>query len=223
MATAVMAVKATPKALALLEIAEEEKGEKLTKFETFKVAGPVYIPAFAAGVATLACIFGANALNKRQQGALMSAYALVDQSLKDYKRKAIELYGEDGADEIKEEIAKDKYDDYVLSGDSNLQLFYDDFSGRYFESTMENVVKAEYAINRKISLWGGANLNEFYDALNIPKEDYGEQLGWSSGSMMEMAWSDWLDFEHTKTVMDDGLECYIITMSVEPMIDHEYY
>lgn len=223
MATAVMAVKATPKALALLQSAEEEKGEKLTKLETFKVAGPVYIPSFVAGVATLACIFGANALNKRQQGALMSAYALIDQSYKDYKKKALELYGKEGTDEIREEIAKDKYADYDLSGNDNLQLFYDDFSGRYFETTMEKVVSAEYAINRKISLWGGADLNEFYEALDIPKMDYGEQLGWSSGGLMDMAWSDWLDFEHTKTVMDDGLECYIITMSVDPMVDYEYY
>ena len=47
--------------------------------------------------------------------------------------------------------------------------------------------------------------------------------GWLRGGMMEMTWSDWLDFYHEKSVMDDGLECQIITMSTEPMFDYEYY
>lgn len=34
-ATAVMAVKETPKAIAMLDKAKEEKGEELTKLETF--------------------------------------------------------------------------------------------------------------------------------------------------------------------------------------------
>ena len=38
-------VKATPKALSLLEQAKEEKGEELTKLETVKIAGPAYIPS----------------------------------------------------------------------------------------------------------------------------------------------------------------------------------
>ena len=86
-ATSVMAVKATPKALAMIEKAKEEKGEDLTKLETIKVAGPAYIPAAIAGISTIACIFGANILNKRQQAALMSAYALIDNSYKEYKNK----------------------------------------------------------------------------------------------------------------------------------------
>ena len=222
-ATSVMAVKATPKALYLLEEAKKEKGEELTKTETILTAGPAYIPSILVGASTVACIFGANVLNKRQQAALMSAYALLDNSFKDYKDKVEELYGEAANIRVREEIAKDKYKDEDISDDDNKQLFYDDFSGRYFESTMEDVIKAEYEINRKISLWGGADLNEFYEALDIPAVDYGKFLGWSSGGLMEMAWSDWLDFSHEKVTMDDGLECHIITMSVEPMFDYEYY
>ena len=54
--TTVMAVKATPKALEILKDAEEEKGEKLTKWEKINVAGPVYIPAVITGAATIALI-----------------------------------------------------------------------------------------------------------------------------------------------------------------------
>lgn len=220
-ATSVLAVKATPKALQLLEQAKNEKGEELTKFEVVKTAGPAYIPAVITGVSTIACIFGANILNKRQQAALASAYALLDNSYKEYKKKVGELYGEDADKTIRTEIAKDKYEEIEV--EDNKQLFYDEFSERYFESTMENVIRAEYEINKKISNWGGANLNEFYEHLDIPPTDYGNGLGWSGGYLMESIWTKWLDFEHTKVVMDDGLECYIISFGIEPMYDFEYY
>ena len=71
-ATSVIAVKATPGALKLLERAKEEKGEDLTTLEKVKVAGPAYIPAVVTGASTIACIFGANVLNKRNQASLMS-------------------------------------------------------------------------------------------------------------------------------------------------------
>lgn len=222
-ATSVMAVKATPKALAVLEEAKEEKGEDLTKMEIVKVAGPAYIPAALVGISTIACIFGANVLNKRKQGALMSAYALLDNSYKEYRNKVNELYGEGADDQVKEELAIDKFEESDVDVTGDKQLFYDEFSERYFESTMADVIKAEYEINKKISVWGGAHLNEFYEHLDIPPTDYGEHLGWSSGYLMESIWSDWLDFDHKKVLIDDDLECVIISMSTEPMFDYEYY
>lgn len=95
MVTALMATNAKPKATKLLDKAREEKGEELTTFEKIKTAGPVYIPTIITGAGTIACIFGANILNKRQQASLMSAYALVDNSFTEYKNKLKELYGEE--------------------------------------------------------------------------------------------------------------------------------
>lgn len=210
--TSVLAVKATPKALKVIEKAREEKGEELTKSDIVKVAAPIYIPAIVAGVATITCIFGANALNKRQQASLMSAYTLLDSSYKAYKNKVRTLYGEDADARIREEIAKDHYREIKFESGDDKQLFYDQCSERYFESTMERVIAAEYAVNREISLWGDANLNVFYDALDISPVDYGKYVGWSAG---------WLDFYHEKVEFDDGLEVYIIRMSIDPTYDYE--
>jgi hypothetical protein len=88
---------------------------------------------------------------------------------------------------------------------------------------MADVIKAQYAINRKISLHGAAYLNEWYEELDIAPTDYGAYLGWSSGMLMDYQWSDWLEFIHDKAEIDENLECTIITMSVEPMFDFEYY
>ena len=223
-ATSVMAVKATPKALTLLKDAEEKKGEKLTKTEVVKVAGPVYIPSVVVGVSTIACIFGANALNKRKQAALMSAYALLDSSYKDYKNKVEELYGEEADDKIKSEIAKDKYDESDIEPvKKGKELFYDYFSNRYFESAIEDVQRAEYYLNRALVMRDGVSLNEFYDLLKIPHIESGDEYGWTMGACLDMYWQSWIDFSHETITMEDGLECHIITMQTEPILQYYDY
>lgn len=222
-ATSILAVKATPKALRLLEEAKKEKGEELTKVETVKVAGPAYVPSIIVGASTIACIFGANILNKRQQAAMVSAYALLDSSYKDYKEKVKEMYGEEANNEVKAEIAKDKYEETDISVDDDKQLFYDEFSGRYFESTIEDVQRAEYQINRDLSMRDYATINEFYDYLKIPQIESGDELGWSTGMNFDYYWQTWIDFNHQKVTMDDGLECYIITMFEEPLLNWSEY
>ena len=222
-ATSILAVKATPKAMRLIEKAEKEKGDELTKLEIAVNAGPAYIPAAVTGLTTIACIFGANALNKRQQAALMSAYALINNSYKEYKNKVKELYGKEIEKKIRTEVAKDRFEDEEsYHEDDGKQLFYDEYSNRYFRATNETVLRAEYEINRILVEDCYATLNEYYDLLDIPKVDYGDYVGWSSAQMFEMYWSSWINFHHEKVEMDDGLECYIISVT-EPLVDFEDY
>lgn len=221
--TAVMAVKATPKAMELIKAAEEEKGEKLTRLETIEVTWTTYVPAGIAGIATIGCIFSANLLNKRTQAALTSAYVLLDQSYKDYKKKVEELYGEDVDHKIRAHVAKDKYTECDIEVGSDAQLFYDFYSGRYFESTMEYVLKAEYALNRKIMTGESAYLNEWYDELGIDPIESGYELGWSRGFNETAYWQEWVDFHHNEVELEDGLSCCIITFAQDPSIDFADY
>lgn len=222
-ATSVMAVKATPRALQLMNKAEEEKGEPLTKFEIVKVATPVYIPSIVVGASTLICIFGANVLNKRAQASLVSAYALTSESFKEYRNKVDELYGEEANNEITKEIAKDHYTETNISVPDNEQLFYDAFSNQYFTSTMFKVQQAEYYLNRDLTMRDYAYLNEFYEHLDIDGVEGGWKLGWSTGSCLAAYWQPWIDFNHSKVTMDDGQVCTVITMFQEPFADFEDY
>ena len=166
--TAIAAAKATPRAVALVYADSRKKHDgdpyAYTKKEAFIAAWKCYIPAVAFGASTIACIIGANALNRRQQAALTSAYALVQGSYKEYKDKLKELYGEEAHNAIVDSIAKEKCKDISISAnggwyDSSLDFgegmepevsrtFYDSFSQRYFESTIEKVIQAEYHLNR---------------------------------------------------------------------------
>jgi hypothetical protein len=224
-ATSVMAVKVTPKAVKLLERATDEKGEDLTKLEVIQIAGPAYITTIVIGLSTISCIFGANVLNKRNQASLASAYALLDQSYRKYRKAAISVYGEDADSKIKIESAKETYvsaDGYViydtiLDQTSEKILFYDDYSQRYFLSTMSSVLNAQYHLNRNFTLRGDTNLNEFYEFLGIDKIDCGDDIGWSMDDLIESG-IVWIDFENRYVKMDDGMECYIISALYGPTI-----
>lgn len=222
-ATAVLAVRETPKAMRNVQEATEEKGEELTTFEVIKAAGPAYIPAVIVGTATLACIFGANVLNNRQQASLMSAYALLDTNFKNYQKKAEELYGEGAGIRIREELAKDEYEETDIRVEEGKELFYDMYSNRYFQSTLYDVQQAEYRLNRNLITRDYAYLNEFYEELGIEPVIAGYSLGWTRAANLDVYWQEWIDFDHEKVTMDDGLECHIIKMQCEPIPDFEDY
>lgn len=224
--TAVTAVKATPKAVKLLETAKKEKGEELTKFEVVKIAGPVYAPSVIIGAGTLACVFGANVLNQRKQATLMSAYALLDRSYKDYRNKVDELYGEDAGKQVRAEIAKDKYEEQksefnTYDPEKATRLYYDYYSGRYFNATPAAVQRAKYEVNRTLMTDGGVYLNEWYDLIGLEPLDHGYDFGWSASTNSDMYWQSWIDFKQELTEMEDGLECIIISFMQEPYLDFE--
>lgn len=141
-ATSIAAVKATPKALQIIEEEKKRKQEELTKKEAVKAAWKCYIPSIIIGASTITCIFGANLLNKKQQASLMSAYAMLNSSYTKFKDKVNELYGEDTESRVIEEMAKDQYleSEYPREEDEDEVLFYDFVSQQYFTSTIEDVL-----------------------------------------------------------------------------------
>lgn len=221
-ATSILAIKATPKALRLLEEAKEEKGEELTKLESIKTVAPTYIPTIVMGASTIACIFGVNVLNKRQQAALISAYTMLNTRFKDYEDKVKEVYGEEGEANVKNELVKDSYKDSNISVEEDEELFYDLFSERYFKSTIQHVKDAEYNFNRNLALRGFADLNELYDFYCIPEVSYGFSMGWNLAAEGDYGYR-WVDLHHSKITMDDGQECWVISMPFEPHIDYMDY
>ena len=230
--TAVVAVKATPKAVVKIH-ADSRKNHDgdpyaYTKQEAVASAWKCYIPAVAIGASTIACIMGANALNRRQQAALTSAYALVQNSYKEYKDKLKELYGEEAHNAIVNSIMSEQCKDISISATGGwfnstldfgegmepevVRTFYDSFSQRYFETTIEKVIQAEYHLNRNFMFAGVIPLNDFYEFLGLEKTELGDAVGWSScnGDIY------WIDFNHRRLTLDDGMEIYVIDMVFEP-------
>lgn len=148
--TTIMAVRATPKALILIE----ERGNSLTPIETVKAAWTCYIPAAITGCLSIVCLIGASSVNVRRNAALAAAYTLSESALKEYQEKVVEHIGEKKEQSVRDAIAKDKLnrdpvaDRQVILTDKGSTLCYDAISGRYFKSDIDKIKKAVNDINK---------------------------------------------------------------------------
>ena len=182
-----------------------------------------YVPTAAVTIGTVVCIISSGILNHKLQTSLIGAYALADQSFRQYKNKIIARQGLDFHKEIEHELMCEKADeDLLITANCRLfnvnndfvdkdnpettHIFYDPISERYFESTLSKVLQAEYHLNRNYLMSGAISLNEFYKFLGIDTTDYGETVGWSN-------WDDhniyWIDFAHIPTEINNKTVCVV--------------
>ena len=136
----VLAVKATPKALKLLDQAENDKCDELTTVEKIKAAWKPYIPAVISGSVSIACLIGANSAHAKRNAALATAYKISESALTDYRSKVIETVGEKKEKTIREKVDKERLqrapvskNEVIVTSNDNT-LCFDAISGRYFTS-----------------------------------------------------------------------------------------
>ena len=141
--TTIVAVKATPKALKLIEKKKTElQVDKLSPIETIKTAWKPYIPAIITGVTSTGCLIGATSLNVRRTAALATAYKLSETALSEYREKVTDYIGERKEKSLRDEIAEDRIQknpvtkSEVVITDKGKTLCFDPISGRYFYSTI---------------------------------------------------------------------------------------
>ena len=145
--TTVLAVRATPKALALIEEAKKEHEEKLTPAKTIKATWKCYIPAAVMGTASTLCLIGARTVSARRTAALAAAYQISETALSEYREKVVETIGEKKEQVVRDAIAKDHVEakpvskSEVIITEKGNTLCYDALSGRYFKSDIEQIKK----------------------------------------------------------------------------------
>lgn len=187
--TTVLAVKATPKALKLIEEAKKESHkDELTPVETVKATWKCYIPAATIAVTSVACIVGGTRVGMRRNAALATAYKLSETALTEYKQKVVETIGEKKEEAVREAIDKDHIEknpvsknDVIITGKGKT-LCYDHHSGRYFEGDIDRIKRAEITLNREMfqDISGYVSLNDFYDEIGIDRVPLGDELGWNT-------------------------------------------
>ena len=235
--TTILAVKATPKAL---ELIEEEKRKQNLKIldeaeqsdndvcnhithlkptEVVKTCWKCYIPTVVIGVASTACIIGASSVSARRTAALATAYKLSETALAEYKDKVVETIGEKKEKAVRDAIDKDHIDKNpvtkkeVIITKAGETLCYDSLSGRYFKSDIEQIKKAVNELNRRMMNDMYISLNEFYDELDLGHTAIGYEVGWNiDGGLLE------IDF--SSQIADDGTPCIVVNYDVAPKYDY---
>lgn len=224
-ATAVLAVKATPVAMSRIQKAEEEKFDEDSTFDGFtkwgkaKIVWTLYLPAAGVGVATIGCIVGINTIHNRRGAALASIYAITERALEEYQNKVVEVVGDKKEQFIRDEIAQDRLianpvEDkqvHILSTGGE-QLFMDALSGRYFMSTMQLVQKAVNDTNAELISSSYVRLNDLYDRWGLEETVLGAELGWIPDNLIELKFS--------AKIATNDVPCIVIDYRAEPTVDY---
>lgn len=219
--TTILAVKATPKALILINKKREEKNvDKLDIFDTVKATWTCYIPSVITGGLSVICIIGANSVNLRRNAALAAAYSLSESTLKDYQEKVIEAVGDKKEKTIRESAAKEKLNrnplgnsEVIMTGTGET-LCYDVVSGRYFKSDIEKIRRVENDLNREMRDEMYVSLNEFYSEIGLDTIKLGDELGWNIDR-------GYITIDFSAQLADNGQPCIVLDYTIAPMYDYK--
>ena len=236
--TVVLAVKATPKAMELIEEEKlnripddfepekDPKPEELTTLETVKIAWKPYIPAAVTGVASIACIIGANSVHVKRNAALMTAYQLSTTALSDYREKVVETIGEKKEATVRDKVAKKKIKEspvnnstIIMTGKGNT-LIYDSHSDRYFRSDIDKIRNAVLDLNERMVNGNEMyiSLNDFYDEICLKHTEIGDSVGWRIDKGR-------IDVRYSAQLTDDNEPCIVLDHLMPPEygFDGMYY
>ena len=210
--TTVLAVRATPKAMALIE-AEKERNEteKLKPGEVIKVAWKCYIPPAITCATSIACLVGASSVHAKRNAVLATAYKLSETALTEYREKVIETVGEKKEQLIRDSMAKDRIEkkpakqSEIVITETGSTLCFDSSTSRYFKSDMEKIKRAVNEVNARMLRESYASLNDFYDEVGIQGIKQGDELGWNldKDGLIELYFSSVLDANGTPCLVLD--------------------
>lgn len=229
--TVVLAVKATPKALDLIDEEVERQNRKLSQeaydsgqsianqinklkpLYTVKVAWKPYIPALLLGGASVGCLIGANTVSARRHAALYSAYELSKTAYNELNEKVTEVVGEKKVTEIKQKLAEDKVNkvspegaiekksNVVIAGDGDT-WFIDAMSNQPFLSSKNKLDAAANELNRKMRSDMYVSLSQFYDEVGIEHTGTSDYIGWRIDK-------EYIDVVTSDAIVKDG-KVYVV-------------
>lgn len=216
------AVKATPKAVKLIEEAKREHDEEFKPVDAVKASWKCYIPTAALTVVSAACLIGASRVNTKRNAALAAAYTLSDTAFREYQEKVVETIGEKKEQTVRESVADEKlaknpvsHSEVIITNKGNT-LCYDTISGRYFRYDMDKIRRAENELNSRIisDIGGWVSLNEFYDELDLPHIDIGDDLGWNVDRRIRLNIS--------ARLAEDDTPCVVVGHYVPPTYSYNW-
>lgn len=198
--TAIMAVKATPKAMKLLDEYRKETNREPSKLDTVKITWKCYIPTGIVGGIAIGCIIGSNTINTKRNAALAALYTLSETAFREYRSKVIETIGKNKELKIRDEIKDARIKQHIVedkevlfTGDGEV-LCYDVLTGRYFKSDIETIRQSINELNRDLMSDMWISLNELYYKLGLPGTKLGDEMGFDiDKGLIEVDYSSHLD------------------------------
>lgn len=238
----VLAVKATPKALQLIEQKKEELNDKqaddmidkdgdlrnyneVTRLgvkDTIKTTWKCYIPTVVTSGISIACLIGASSVHIKRNALLATAYQLSETALTEYREKVIETIGEKKEEAIRDKVNKERIEKSpvskheVIITEKGNTLCYDHMTDRYFKSDIDKINKAVNEINNRILHEYYASVNDLYTELGLHHTSLGDKMGWNSDMGL-------LEVNLSAQVADDGNPCLVLDFNKPPRYDFDRF
>lgn len=205
----VLAVKATPKAMRIMEETQPE-----TPLDVVKATWKCYVPTVAVGGLTVASMIWSQSINLKRTATLASAYTLSESRFKDYKKKLTEKIGKSKVKEVQDDIAQDKVQkpvnekDIIHTGKGNT-LCYDPYSDRYFYSNVDTIKRILDGLGKDMITDHFVSINDMYDALGLDNVKLGNHLGWHIDD-------GFIDPSFSAVLTPDNEPCIVLDFYLEP-------
>lgn len=155
----------------------------------------LYAPAIALEAISISCLVGSHTILKKRNVALMTAYTVLENSYKKYRKNVIDKLGKDADDEFRLGIKTEEVEttdekgkkkkETVTTVDNNspsvYAKFFDELSDYYRKDPNYNLLflkKQQNWANDRLRAQGYLFLNDVYESLGIPKTPDGQFVGW---------------------------------------------
>lgn len=195
----------------------DEYSDSMSTKEKIKHYIKCYGPTVAFASGTIFSIFLSNHISQKEKYDLMMELIKARNSYTKLRGSVNGIDSEQRTKVIKsilpEDVPKDIYDSRT-----ELKIFWEEYSGEFIYKTIEEVLKAEYNFNKKLSVVGYASLNDFLNELGIEEITCGNEIGWNinDGYFGGQEVSPLVDFVHSKCTTDDGCEFYYLSYNNQP-------
>jgi hypothetical protein len=159
-----------------------------------------YAPAIIIETASIFCILKSNGILRKRNLALAAAYATVDSTFKDYRKRVVERLGEDMDRELRYNIKAKEIEEEVQNEDGTVSKVkttiettmnpnnYSDYARIYDDGCIGWTKDPEYNFtflkmqqsyaNDKLKEKGFLFLNDVYEMLGFPMSKAGQVVGW---------------------------------------------
>ncbi len=180
---------------------DAKKDTAITYIQTGLKVAKLYGPAVVLGTLSITSILASNNILRKRNVALSAAYATIDTSFKEYRKRVVERFGDEVDAELKYGIKAKQYTENEVDPetgkvkkvkktamvvDPNLKsdyATYFDKRSRNFEGNNDYnymFLKAQQAFaNDKLQTQGHLFLNEVLDDLDLPRIPAGQIVGWT--------------------------------------------
>lgn len=175
-----------------------------------------FIPPAVTGTLTIVAILGANHVSSSRAAGLAAAYSLSEQAFAEYRAKTLQQLGNKKERAIRDDISQDRVS--RTSGSAEVivvgtdVLCFDEYTSRYFNSSMEKLKAAQNKINYRLNNNGYATLTDFYNEIDLGRTAFSDEVGWTSTEQLELGFA--------AALTEEEKPCLAVSFRVQPVRDY---